>query len=158
MATNTNLFSHDLTPESVAKIREHLAGIRAELPFLRSIPEGDANRLRKQHLDGAELIGKAGRAVAQLPDVMPGLFAKADFVRDAALLEPVLAVRGEIKSLYEELDDTARLLHDETSGQQTKVYGAFKAAAKDNAAARTLFEDMEKHHKKGGGNTPPPKA
>jgi len=68
----------------------------------------------------------------------------------------VLAVRNEVKSLYEELDDTARLLHDETSGQQTKVYGAFKAAAKDDAGARVLFEDMERHHKKDGGSPPPP--
>jgi hypothetical protein len=154
MATNTNLFSHDLTPEAVAKIKQHLAGIRAELPFLRSIPEGQANRLRKRKLDDAALIAKGGRAVAQMPDVMPGLFAKDDFVRDAALLGAVAEVLDEVNGLQTLVDDTARLLHSETSEQQSEVYVAFQQAAKKNAGARTLFQEMEQH-KKRAKPTPP---
>jgi hypothetical protein len=148
MASNTNLFSDDLTPDAVAKIRQHLVDIRAQLPFLRSIPEGQANHLRKRKLDDAALIAKGGRAVAQLPDVMPGLFAKAEFVRDAALLGAMAQVLDEVNGLRTLIDDTARLLHSETSEQQGEVYAAFQQAARKNAEARTLFQDMELHKKK----------
>lgn len=156
MATNANLFSHDLKPDSLAKIKQAFATIRDEMPFLRSIPEGQANRLRKRKIDDAALIAKGGRAVAQMPSVMPGLFTKDEFVRDAALLGAVAEVLSEANSLRTLIDDTARQLHSETSEQQGEVYAAFRQASKKNAEARTLFQEMEQHKKKAKAKPSPP--
>ncbi|QNH61373.1 hypothetical protein [Hymenobacter sediminicola] len=142
---NRNLFDTELKAADQAAALQHLQELQKLLPYLRTMQEGDANKLRKMRLLDADLTRKAVEAVEQVPQILPGTFEKDAYLRDGRLLVGTQAIYLAAKALTQQLEDTMRLLHDETAQQTSEVYAAAKQAAKKDAAYRARFEEMERH-------------
>lgn len=138
-----NRVSAQLSAESIQRIADALAVIKAELPFLINLTADERKVLPKMGDGTVSFVVKALEYAKQNPQVVPPFLSLAEFEKDAALVRPLAGLLHPLSQLAEQLEDTTMAAGSEAYQAALVFYQAAKAAAKAGVPGmKTVVDDL----------------
>lgn len=148
--------SATVSETNLAEIKGAIATIQANLPFLITLTP-DERRKRVKMGDKSLAFVRNSVAVSQNnPQVIPGTFDTAEYLRDYELTEVLTEVLGLLEQLTEQVDDTLLAVGSETMSESLQIYDYVKSAAKHSPGFKSVAEQLGERFKLMGRRRPKP--
>jgi hypothetical protein len=93
-----------------------------------------------------DYVKQSLRGAQTFPLQMRGDFDTIEFAKDVTLISQMWDVRVELMGFVELLDDTIMAAGADAMQASDDVYGTLKTAAKNNAAVKTILEEIGKYY------------
>lgn len=150
MATN-NQISVEIPQTVVDDVAKKLKECRDALaPYLQALTAEQSKVLFKMGDKTVATVQKIKDYAETNPEFIPGYMDKAEFLKDAAVvnqLSPLAAVAGQLAS---DIGDTVLLAGSEALMNGMLYYGTVnEAASKGVVAAKPIYEDLSQRFKRG---------
>lgn len=141
MATN-NLISVSFTQDETNNLNAALSTIEKVLAGKTINLTGEEKQLYGKMGDNTEnWVSKVDNYMKQKPETVPFYIDKAEFDRDLRARREIMLLLGRVSSLYESLDDTAKLLSTDIYNAALAYYRNIKLIAQQNVPGTTVIYD-----------------
>lgn len=141
MATN-NLISVSFTQDEMNSVQTALTAIEKVLAGKTINLTGEEKQLYGKMGDNTEnWVNKVDNYMKQKPETVPFYIDKAEFDRDLRARREIMLLLGRVSSLYESLDDTAKLLSTDIYNAALAYYRNIKLIAQQNVPGTTVIYD-----------------
>jgi hypothetical protein len=142
-----------ITPESKAKIKTSLEGVKTELPFLISLTKEERKKLRKIGPARIGYVTEVNIAANANSTALAAGFKLNDYNTKLALYTALSEIYSLANPLKDSLESTLMALGSELVKESDKAYGYLKVAAsnENNENLNTTIQkimDIMKHEKK----------
>lgn len=121
-----NLISASLSAAEAAEVEKNLAAVKAGLNFLLSLQTDDTKGLFKVGPNFLPFVEDAFQTVNTHPEILPGVFDKAEFLKDYALLSALTPILNQIEELAEGVRKTYTAVGSDALVAGLEVYAAVK--------------------------------
>lgn len=133
MLSNLNA---QVTPASMQKVRDAIAVIHAELPFLIGLTPEERKEKVKMGAKSLAFVQDALNTAKNNPHILPGSFSTAEFEADVELATQLSEIDAMLQSLAAAVDDTLLETGSEAMIEGLNLYTYVKAAAKNEPGLR----------------------
>lgn len=138
-----NRLSAQLDAGAIDTIRQSLATIRAQLPFLLSLTPQERKELPKL---GEKTVGFDEKCVSYMqsnPEFLPGFIDTAEVDKDRALRSQLLLFAADLQGLAQQVEDSLTVLGSEILMADLAYYqSAREAARRGRAGAQGIYDDL----------------
>ena len=149
-----NLISATLTSAVATDVLQKVNDSKAALPFLINLSNEQRKKFRKMGPKSVDYVSDTQVGANQFPSSMPADFQMAEFEKDAVLVKQLFPILVASQSLTEALNDTILALGSDCMKEADEVYSYLKLAAKTDANAKALVEQIGRRFK-GQGKAKP---
>jgi hypothetical protein len=139
-----------LASDSLIKIQN----VKTDLTFLINLSKDQRKKFRKMGSKSVEYVNDNLVGALQFPGSLPQDFSLVEFQKDADLIKQLFPILIASQALTEALNDTILALGSDCMKEADEVYSYLKLAAKTDANAKALVEQISKRFK-GQGNFRP---
>lgn len=146
-----NLVSASISDAEVANALNQINAMRATFPFLINLSKEERKNFRKMGPKSVSYVKDTFVAAKQFPECFPQSFRMQEFEKDSILIEQLYPLFVAVQSLNEALNDTVLALGSDSMKEADEVYGFLKIAAKNDASAKTIVDQIAKRFKGQGG-------
>lgn len=146
-----NLISVDIEDAIVESAIETINNTRTEFPFLINLSAEERKNFRKMGPKSVDYVNENLLGANQFPNSLPADFPVAEFARDVKAINKLYPLLIASQALTEALNDTILALSSDAMKEADEVYGFLKVAAKRDANAKALVEQIGRRFK-GQGN------
>jgi hypothetical protein len=141
--TLTNEISVTINDEAMAKIKEGLNLIYANLPKLFTLTNDQRHALPKMGDKTLAFVTKSIEYAKQNPDIVPKYLDMAEFDKDVKAVTRLFEVAAPLHKLLEELDDTMLMAGSEAYIASLAFYSALKTAIKSGQTGlKNIYDDL----------------
>jgi hypothetical protein len=145
-----------LSAANITAIKDAIATITQNLPFLVSLTNDERKSLFKTGASRLSLIVDAAAIVQNFPDIFPAAFDKEAFLRDVVLFQQLSELKLQIDSLASQVDDTCVALGSESAKEALQVKDYGEAAQDRVPGLRPLLEKLGQHFERSRKAPAPP--
>jgi hypothetical protein len=146
-----NLISVEIVDAVVAEAIVTINNTRTEFPFLINLSAEERKKFRKMGPKSVDYVNENLLGANQFPSSLPADFPVAEFTKDVAAINKLYPLLIASQVLTEALNDTILALSSDAMKEADEVYGFLKLAAKRDANAKALVEQIGRRFK-GQGN------
>lgn len=143
---NPNI-SAALSDEDVAAIIAAADTIKTKISFGVTLSPDQRQALPKLGTKSGGFVSEAQAAAAAHPDIFPAAFDKAEFAKDAALFEKLLAVYVAVAPIAEMVEHTTMAVGSEAFAEARTVYSYVKTAAKTTPGLQGVADKLGERFK-----------
>ena len=154
--SDSNKVSADFPDADVQSVQDKLDEIVALMPFLISLNKKLRTNLRKMGPKSVEYVNLCVQGATNYPKELRVGFDIKEFKRDAKLFAQILEVQVKMTGIMESVNDTMMAAGSDSMMAADEVYGSLKSAAKKDASAKTLVDEIAKRFKGQGKKKTPP--
>jgi hypothetical protein len=148
-----NLISAEVTDNIVVAAISNINGAKDTLSFLINLSSEDRKKFRKMGPKSVDYVNDNLAGANQFSNSLPGDFPLAEFTKDVALINKLYPLLIASQALTEGLNDTILALGSDAMKQGDEVYGFLKLAAKTDANAKELVQQIGRRFKGQGKRT-----
>ena len=134
-----------ITPTDKTDLEGFAADATSKMPFLQTASTEERSNIVKMGTKNTGFVADIFAGVHAFSDEMPSSFDMAGFEKDMALKGQLPYVKQLFVSLVEKIDDTDLLLGNDLMNHALKGYALLKLAAKNNAAAKTMVDEIAEY-------------
>lgn len=153
-----NLISAVIPAEDIASINSALETIKTKLPFLLTLSTDQKKEIHKLGNSLKPFVEKAAETVNLYPQILSGVFDKAEYNKDYQLYQELSELNGKLSSLSSAVDDTLTAVGSDILAGSLEVYTAVQENKKKVPGLDTVAQAMKVFfEKKRAVVTPPAK-
>ncbi len=149
-----NLISAVVGDDIVAAAIQSINDAKASLPFLINLSATERKKFRKMGPKSVDYVNDNLTGANQFPNSLPSDFPRTEFAKDVALINKLYPLLVASQAFTEGLNDTILALGSDAMKGGDEVYGFLKLAAKTDANAKALVEQIGRRYQR---NTKKPK-
>ena len=116
------------------------------LSFLTNLSNEERKKLRKMGPKSVEYVKDCLNGANNFSDSLAKSFDITEFGNDVALYDMLLPIQVKVQAIAEAVKDTLMAVGSDCMEQADEVYGSLKAAAKRDANAKTLVEQIGRRY------------
>ena len=146
-----NLISAEVGDDIVAAAIQSINDAKASLPFLINLSATERKKFRKMGPKSVNYVNDNLAGANQFPNSLPANFPIEEFAKDVTLINKLYPLLVASQAFTEGLNDTILALGSDAMKGSDEVYGFLKLAAKTDANAKALVEQIGRRYK-GQGN------
>jgi len=141
---STNRVSAALTESDKTAVLEALGQAKEKMPFLINLTGRERHRSRKMGAKSVEYVNLNLQGSQTFGSLIPPSVDIAEFSKDVALVNQLLAIRIEVEALLEGIDDTMLAAGSDAMQYADMVYSYLKTGSKSNAGVKAITADIAK--------------
>ncbi len=149
-----NLISAALDNALATDVLQKVNNSKELLPFLINLSKEQRKKYRKMGPKSVDYVADTQTGAKQFPNSMPKDFPIDEFEKDATLIKQLFPILVASQSFTEALNDTILALGSDCMKEADEVYNYLKLAAKTDANAKALVEQIARRFK-GQGKVKP---
>ena len=153
-----NNISASISSEKMKAIKEAIALINNDLPFLISLSVDERRSLIKLGPKSVDFVINCANVASNYPQILPSGFDSSELSKDSLLFEQLSEIKMLLNSLNEKINDTTTAVGNEAMKSSLTVYDYVKTAAKSQPGLKSVAEDLQKRFKGQGKRQTPPKS
>lgn len=138
----TNKVSAILSDTDKVSVMTAIGQARRKLPFLINLSKESRKKNRKMGPKSVEYVNLNLQGAQSFGSLIPSSVDVSEFARDVSLVNQLLAIRIEIASLLEGIDDTMLAAGSDAMQTADTVYSYLKTASKNNSGVKALTSDI----------------
>jgi hypothetical protein len=142
-----NLISVQVEDAVVATALNQIKEAKNALPFLLNLSKENRVKYRKMGPKSVDYVSDTLAGANQFSSSLPQDFSVAEFAKDAVLIKQLFPLLVASQALTEALNDTILALGSDSMKEADEVYGYLKMAAKTDANAKTLVDQISRRFK-----------
>lgn len=142
-----NLISAETTDATIATAVQSINDAKGSFPFLINLSSRDRENFRKMGPKSVDYVNDNLVGANQFPNSLPGDFPLAEFAKDVTLINKLYPLLVASQALTEGLNDTILALGSDAMKESDEVYGFLKLAAKTDANAKALVQQIARRFK-----------
>jgi hypothetical protein len=150
-----NLISATVEDNVVTTVLNQIKEAQTALPFLLNLSKENRKNYRKMGPKSVDYVNDNLAGAKQFPKSLPQDFSIEEFSKDAILVKQLYPLLVATQSLEEALSDTILALGSDSMKEADEVYGYLKLAAKTDANAKTIVEQIGRRFKGQGKKKKP---
>ncbi|MBW4582246.1 MAG: hypothetical protein KME42_21990 [Tildeniella nuda ZEHNDER 1965/U140] len=131
-----------LSEQSVQEIKEAVAKIQKNLPFLITLNATERRRLFKMGDKRLVFVQTSLHAAQSNRNILPASFDLDGFTNDCRLAATLTEVEMSLSQLAEQVDDTLLAVGSEAMASSLTVYDYVKTAAKKTPGLKGIAEQL----------------
>lgn len=143
-----NLVSASLTPEARDQILRLVGEVRAKLGFLLSLGTDEKAGLFKAGKEYLPFVEGCHRVAAGHPEILPGVFDRAEFEKDYALGRDLAVIADSLAQLNTAVAQTLTAVHSDGLSEALEVYAAVKANRDRVPGLDAVADDLSRFFQK----------
>lgn len=156
---NDNRISAELSAAALTAIRDAIAVIRTNLPFLISLTNAERRTLPKLGDNRLALDEDAHALMAGHPDFVPAFVSLPELEKDRALRAKLDEIRLALDDLHNDVEGTEMVLGSEMLMAYLAFYANAQQEAKRGAAGgQAILDVLGKYFARAGRPVTPPAA
>lgn len=137
-----NLISAEVEDATIATSIQNIKDVKANFPFLINLSADERKRFRKMGPKSVDYVNDNLSGANQFPNSLPIDFPVREFAKDVTLINKLYPLLVASQALTEGLNDTILALGSDAMKGGDEVYGFLKLAAKTDANAKALVEQI----------------
>ncbi len=141
---STNRVSATLNEADKTAVLEALAQVKEKMPFLINLSGQDRKRSRKMGAKSVEYVNLNLQGSQTFGSLIPPSVDVSEFAKDVTLVNQLLAVRMEVETLLEGIDDTMLAAGSDAMQYADLVYAYLKRGSKSNAGVKSVTANIAK--------------
>jgi hypothetical protein len=149
-----NLISATAADATITAAIQSINDAKSSFPFLINLSADERKKFRKMGPKSVDYVNDNLTGANQFPNSLPSDFPIAEFAKDVTLINKLYPLLVAAQALTEGLNDTILALGSDAMKEGDEVYGFLKLAAKTDANAKALVEQIGRRFK-GQGNFKP---
>jgi hypothetical protein len=139
-----NRVSASLTETDKAAVLEAIMEAKEKMPFLINLSGQERHRSRKMGPRSVEYVNLSLQGSRSFASLIPSTIDLDEFSRDVTLVNQLLAIRIEVESLLEGIDDTMVAAGADAMQYADLVYSYLKTGSRSNAGVKSITADIAK--------------
>jgi hypothetical protein len=142
-----NLISATLDETLATDVLQKVNDNKAALPFLINLSKEQRKKYRKMGPKSVDYVSDTQVGAQQFPNSMPKDFPVDEFKKDAVLVKQLFPILVASQAFTESLNDTILALGSDCMKEADEVYSFLKLAAKTDANAKALVDQIARRFK-----------
>ena len=142
-----NLISVQVEDAVTETVLNQINDAKRALPFLINLSKENRKKFRKMGPKSVDYVNDTLLGANQFPESLPQDFSVEEFSKDAILIRQLYPLLVASEALTEALNDTILAVGSDSMKEADEVYGFLKMAAKTNANAKTIVDQISKRFK-----------
>ena len=142
-----NLISAEVAETTIANAIQNINDIKAGFPFLINLSTAERKKFRKMGPKSVDYVNDNVTGASQFNSSLPNDFPFVEFTKDVKLINAIYPLLVASQALTEGLNDTLLALGSDAMKEADEVYGFLKLAAKTDANAKALVEQISRRFK-----------
>jgi hypothetical protein len=142
-----NLISAQIDDTTIAAAVESINAIKPKFPFLINLSAEERKNFRKMGPKSVDYVGDNLVGAKQYPTSLPADYPLVEFEKDVVLINKLYPLFVASQALTEALNDTILALGSDAMKGADEVYEFLKSAAKRDANAKALVEQIARRFK-----------
>ena len=135
---STNRVSATLDDADKTAVLESLAQAKEKMPFLINLTGKERHRSRKMGAKSVEYVNLSLQRSQTFKALMPPSVDISEFAKDVTLINQLIAIRMEVETLLEGIDDTMTAAGVDAMHFADLVYSYLKTGARTNAGVKGI--------------------
>lgn len=137
-----NLISAETTDEKITVAIQNITDVKNNFPFLINLSAEERKKFRKMGPKSVDYVNDNLIGANQFTNSLPADFPLGEFTKDVALINKLYPLLVASQALTEGLNDTILALGSDGMKGADEIYGFLKLAAKTDANAKALVEQI----------------
>lgn len=137
-----------LSAQEVTDIKNLIANISKQMPFLISLTPKERSSILKLGPKSADFASDAAVAAKGFPKILPESFQKEEFQKDSALFANLTEIAMELDALQEKVNDTLLAVGSEAMSEALEVYAYVQTAAPKTPGLKSVAEKLKERFKR----------
>ena len=146
----TNKVSAALSDTDKASVMTAIGQAKKKLPFLINLSNESRKKNRKMGPKSVEYVNLNLQGAQSFGSLIPASVDVSEFAKDVSLVNQLLAIRIELASLLEGIDDTMLAAGSDAMQTADAVYSYLKTASKSNVGVKALTSDISRRFERQG--------
>jgi len=142
-----NLISAEAADATIAAAIQNINDVKSSFPFLLNLSVTERVGFRKMGPKSVDYVNDSLVGANQFPNSLPGDFPLNEFAKDVTLINKLFPLLVASQALTEGLNDTLMALGSDAMKEADEVYNFLKLAAKTDANAKALVEQIGRRFK-----------
>ncbi|RKS02637.1 hypothetical protein [Flavobacterium sp. 102] len=142
-----NLISAEVADNVVSTAIANINDTIVSLPFLINLSAEDRKKFRKMGPKSVDYVNDNLTGANQFSNSLPGDFPIDEFAKDVTLINKLYPILVASQALTEGLSDTILALGSDAMKEGDEVYSFLKIAAKTDANAKELVQQIGRRFK-----------
>lgn len=142
-----NLISAEVADAIIAAAIQSIIDAKGSFPFLINLTAKERKDFRKMGPKSVDYVNDNLIGAKQFPNSLPSDFPLDEFAKDVTLINKLYPVLVASQALTEGLSDTILALCSDAMIEGDEVYGYLKLAAKKDANAKALVQQIGRRFK-----------
>jgi len=142
-----NLISAEAADATIAAAIQNINDVKSSFPFLLNLSVTERVGFRKMGPKSVDYVNDSLVGANQFPNSLPGDFPLNEFAKDVTLINKLFPLLVASQALTEGLNDTLLALGSDAMKEADEVYNFLKLAAKTDANAKALVEQIGRRFK-----------
>lgn len=142
-----NLISAMAADNTIAAAIQSINDAKGSFPFLINLSATERKKFRKMGPKSVDYVNDNLVGANQFPNSLPGDFPLAEFAQDVTLINKLYPLLVASQALTEGLNDTILALGSDAMKESDEVYRFLKLAAKSDANAKAIVEQIGRRFK-----------
>jgi len=151
-----NLISTTLTDEQKASINQKIEGLKTDLGFATSIPGEEKKDYVRIGSSMLPLLDLAHDTVTAHPEILPGVFDKAEFQKDYQLSKDLFSIVAQLDEILESVRNTMFAATSDCMVETLEVYAAVQQHKDKVTGLEATADGMKAYFKKRSKPQNPP--
>jgi hypothetical protein len=143
-----NLISAQIEDSSITDAIENIKAIQSKFPFLINLSAQERKTFRKMGPKSVDYVNDNQVGAKQFLSSLPTDFPHDEFSKDVALINKLYPLLVASQALTEGLNDTILALGSDAMKGADEVYSFLKFAAKKDANAKELVQQIGRRFKR----------
>ena len=142
-----NLISAEAADATIAAAISSINDAKGSFPFLINLSATDRKKFRKMGPKSVDYVNDNLIGAQQFPNSLPKDFPIEEFAKDVTLINKLYPLLVASQAFTEGLNDTILALSSDAMKEGDEVYKYLKLAAKTDANAKALVEQIGRRFK-----------
>ncbi len=134
--------SATVSDKAMQAVKDAIAEIESNLPFLISLTDDDRRTLFKAGPKRLSFVQNALTASQDNPDIFPKSFDADEFESDVELFAALTEIGTLVEQLFSQIDDTRMAVGSEAMDEASDVYNYVKAAVKKTPGLKPVADQL----------------
>lgn len=143
-----NLISAEVSDDNIKDAIKSINDAKNNFPFLINLSATERKKFRKMGPKSVDYVNDNLVGAKQFPNSLPGDFPLEEFSKDVTLINKLYPLLVASQALTEGLNDTILALGSDAMKEGDEVYRFLKLAAKTDANAKALVEQIGRRFKR----------
>jgi hypothetical protein len=152
----SNMYSQPpihISEENMKEIKEAVATIMRNLPFLRSLTAEEKRILYKLGAKSIDFVQDATTVAQTYPEILPPNFETESLTSNATIYGQLTEIQILLSGLTEKLNDTTALVGSEALKSSLQVYRYVKVSTNTQAGLKNIADMLQQRFKNQGKRT-----
>jgi hypothetical protein len=149
-----NLISAETDDETITNAIVSINDVKSHFPFLINLSAAERKKFRKMGPKSVDYVNDNLAGANQFTSSLPANFPLTEFAKDVQLINKLYPLLVAAQALSEGLNDTILALGSDAMKESDEVYDFLKKAAKRDANAKALVEQIARRFEGQGRRKP----